>query len=163
MTAPYTPNDPADEGGCWFADRAAIEAACGHPIPDEVWSFVPWGRRVVVVRERPEQLYRGKIIIPATAQVDLTQGWVVSAGHMVGTDPMPGAPGASPIPPRLLVGRKVLFGKFAGTNFNAEADSSMGDGHERAGYVILRDEDLYGELLAEPAMPRTGATEENAS
>ena len=146
---------------CCFGDRAALEAACGHPIPDDVWRFVPWGRRVVVVREEPAKLYKGLIEIPTTVQTMMTQGWVVSAGHLVGTDPQPGAPGASPIPPEAIVGRKVLFGKYAGTPISPDDDPSSNV--QTSSYVILRDEDLYGELMTEPAQPAAVSAKENAS
>lgn len=152
---PLTTWPPALPPRPCFGNRAVLEAACGHPIPDDVWAFVPWGRRLVVVRESPEQLYRGKIIIPPTAQVELTQGWVVSAGPLVGTATQPGAAGPSHFGPADLVERKVLFGKYAGTNFSAEPVSGEAGVDASAGYVILRDEDLYGELLAEPTQPTT--------
>lgn len=146
------PVEREPEGEAWFANRPEIEAACGHEIPDDIWEFVPFGRRVIVVRETPADLYAGVIVIPKTAQSQMTQGWVIAAGQLVG---MPRADGqhVSPLAARLLVGRKVLFGAYAGIPFRVDTDPETRA--QQGSYMILNDGDLQGELLAAPVQAAT--------
>lgn len=129
---------------CWFAAREVLEKVVGHPIPDDVWEFVPWGHRLVVVREEPAEM-RGSIIIPDVARKPYTRGWVISAGHQVGT-PSAHFPHACPLAGNDLVGRKVMFGAFAGTVLQPDVEFGVRGSHEGK-YVILTDADLFGELI----------------
>lgn len=129
----------------YFANREVLEAIVGHPIPPDVWEFVPWGHRLVVVREDAADVSPGGIIIPSTAKPQYTRGWVVSAGHQVGWE-SPHFPNTCPLPPWALVGRKVMFGNFAGTAL--QPDTEFGPRGTHTGkYVILSDADLFGELI----------------
>jgi co-chaperonin GroES (HSP10) len=129
---------------CWFANREVLEAIVGHPIPPDVWEFVPWGHRLVVVREEAADVSAGGIIIPSMAKRPYTRGWVISAGHQVGL-PSAHYPNACPLAGSDLVGRKVMFGNFAGTVLAPDTEFGPRGTHEGR-YVILSDADLFGEL-----------------
>jgi co-chaperonin GroES (HSP10) len=129
---------------CWFADREILEEVVGHPIPPDVWEFIPWGHRLVVVREEAAEV-RGHIIIPDIAKRPYTRGWVISAGHQVGFPSHHFVHGC-PVRPADLVGRKVMFGAFAGTVLEPDVEFGARGTHEGK-YVILNDADLFGELV----------------
>ena len=130
---------------CWFADREVLESVVGHPIPADIWTFVPWGHRLVVVREDPAETSAGGIIIPSVAKRPYTRGWVISAGHQVG-EPSVHYPNACPLHGSDLIGRKVMFGNFAGTVLAPDTEFGPRGTHEGM-YVVLYDADLFGELI----------------
>ncbi len=121
-----------------------LEQIVGRPIPREIFEFIPWGRRLVVLREEALRMTGGGLHIPDTAQQPLAQGWVISCGHLVGDAATPAGPcGGAPLLGTELIGRKVLFGKYAGTTLQT------GDPLENeweGQFVLLTDGDLWGEV-----------------
>lgn len=122
------------------APREMIERLAGRTLPDEVFKLRPWGRRILVVRqEGPEEI--GGIWLPDQAKEPLSVGWVVAVGPLVGT-PHPEYGGWIGDPVDLL-GRKVLFGKYAGQAL------LVGDRREtnyESLYTVLSDVDVWGDL-----------------
>ena len=134
--------------------------AIGRRLPDDLFKFVPWGRRLIVVREPPELTY-GRIIIPASVRTDQQKsvGWVISAGPDVGGPDNSGRTpaGVSPVGPEDILLRKILFGKYSGTPFlvrELEQDRVTDLYKDRDSqllnpYVLMTDADILGELLPE--------------
>ena len=85
--------------------------------------------RVLVKRVEKEEKTPGGILIPETAQENKTQtGSVVSFGE--GKD----LPDGKIRPMKIKTGDKIIFGKYAGTEFKV-------DGQE---YLILKEEEILG-------------------
>ena len=84
--------------------------------------------RVVIKRMEEEKMSAGGIVIPDSAAEKPIKGEVVAVGEGKALD------NGSVRTPKVKVGDKVLFGKYAGTEVKL-------DGVE---HVILKEEDLFG-------------------
>lgn len=127
-----------------IAQQDWIEKLVGESLPEELFTTVPWGHRLIVVRDRPIETTKGGIIVPTTAQREMDTGWVVSIGDRVGDDDAFAAtyPGVSPfVPPEELVGMRVTFGKYAGAALFQRKDTVGGTSYESR-FVILTDGDI---------------------
>ncbi len=90
-------------------------------------SFKPLGNRVVVQpNEEDEQVSAGGIYIPDTAKEKPQEGTVVAAGPGRISDD------GSRIPMEIAVGDKVVYSKYAGTEYK-EGDIE---------YLVLREDDI---------------------
>ena len=90
-------------------------------------TFKPLGNRVVVQpNEEDQQVSSGGIYIPDTAKEKPQEGTVVAAGPGRMTDD------GSRIPMEIAVGDKVVYSKYAGTEYK-EGDIE---------YLVLREDDI---------------------
>lgn len=136
-----------------MANKTKLEAIVGRPLPEELFHFTPWGRRLVVVRENPVEMHKGIIYIPKQAQERPAVGWVASCGQDVGPSYASLGPtvGTSPFDARQLLGVKVLFGAYAG---DALLIGDTGDNDLfQSEFVMLTDADLWGHLWPLPEEP----------
>lgn len=86
----------------------------------------PLHDRVIITREEEQEVEKGGIIIPDTAKEKPQRGIVISVGNGKTTDD------GKLIPPEVKKGDKVLFGKYAGTEYKS-------DGEE---LIIMREDDI---------------------
>tara|TARA_B100001013_G_C24349887_1_gene339908 strand:- start:87 stop:395 length:309 start_codon:yes stop_codon:yes gene_type:complete len=95
-----------------------------------VVNFRPLGERVIVQPIELEQQTKGGIFLPDTAKEKPQEGNVVAVG--------PGrvADDGSRIPMELAAGDKVIYSKFAGTEYK--------DGDDE--YLILRESDILAKV-----------------
>ena len=93
-------------------------------------NFVPLGERVIVQPNEFEQQTKGGIFLPDTAKEKPQEGKVVAVG--------PGrvADDGTRIPMELASGDKVIYSKFAGTEYK--------DGDDE--YLILRESDILAKI-----------------
>ena len=127
-------------------------------LPEELFELVPWGHRLLIVREKPIAVTPGGIIIPEPAKREMTTGWVVSIGDRVGVDDSfsTAYPGISPFnPPEGLIGQRVTFAKHAGQALFPKRDSIGGTGYESR-FTLMTDGDIYFHYHA--ATPQENAT-----
>ncbi|MEW6335396.1 MAG: co-chaperone GroES [Thermodesulfobacteriota bacterium] len=89
---------------------------------------VPLHDRIVVSRIESEEKTRGGIIIPDTAKEKPQEGRIIAVGP--GRKDKDG----KRIPPDVKAGDRVLFTKWAGTEFTL-------DGEER---MIMKEDDILG-------------------
>ena len=89
---------------------------------------VPLHDRIVVLRIESEEKTKGGIIIPDTAKEKPQEGKLVAVG--------PGGQDkdGKRIPPDVKTGDRILFTKWAGTEFKM-------DGKE---YMIMKEDDILG-------------------
>jgi len=87
----------------------------------------PLHDRVIIKREVEQETKKGGIIIPDTAKEKPQQGEVIAVGQGKLTEE------GERITPEVKAGDKVLFGKYAGTEYKSE------DGEE---LIILREDDI---------------------
>lgn len=130
-------------------DRDLFKAYTGQEIHPQVLEFMPFGRRLVVMREEPLRMYEGVIHIPDQAQDLPASGWVISTGNSVGDPWAPGSPPLGNIPLRAvqLLGCKVLFGMYAG---QALLTGDKGEDAYRSRYLIIDEGSLWGTMGAPP-------------
>ena len=93
-------------------------------------NFVPLGERVIVKPIEQDQQTKGGIFLPDTAKEKPQEGEVVAVG--------PGrvAEDGKRIPMELSNGDKVIYSKFAGTEYK--------DGDDE--YLILRESDILAKI-----------------
>ncbi len=93
-------------------------------------NFSPLGERVIILPTEQEQQTKGGIFLPDTAKEKPQEGEVVAVG--------PGrvADDGSRIPMELAKGDKVIYSKFAGTEYK--------DGDDE--YLILRESDILAKI-----------------
>ena len=93
-------------------------------------NFSPLGERVIISPSEQEQQTKGGIFLPDTAKEKPQEGEVVAVG--------PGrvADDGSRIPMELAKGDKVIYSKFAGTEYK--------DGDDE--YLILRESDILAKI-----------------
>jgi chaperonin GroES len=87
----------------------------------------PLGDRVIVKPKEPEEVTKGGIILPDTAQEKPMEGEVVAVGPGKVSD------NGTKIPMELKVGNKVLYGKYSGS------EVKINDGE----FLIMRESDVY--------------------
>jgi len=92
----------------------------------------PLGDRVIIKPAAAEEVTKGGIYLPDTAQEKPQRGEVVA----VGTGKISEETGKT-IPMTVKVGDKVLYGKYSGTEV-------MIDGEE---YLIMRESDIFAVIL----------------
>ena len=85
-------------------------------------SIKPLADRVLVEPAEAEQKTAGGIIIPDTAKEKPQKGVVVAVG-----------PGKKDEPMTVKVGDVVLYGKYAGTEFQLDGNT----------YLIMKESDIY--------------------
>ena len=90
--------------------------------------FRPLQDRVLVRRVDEEEKTAGGIIIPDTAQEKPSEGKVVAVGSGVRADD------GSIRPLDVMVGNRILFGKFGGTDVKVDGED----------LIILRESDILG-------------------
>lgn len=143
--------------GCCTASQDYLEDRVNRRLPGDLFQLQPFGRRIIVVREPAADKYKGIIDIPKVAQRVPSVGWVVAAGPQVGT--IAGG-NVAPIQytPNELVGRKVQFGRIAGSAILIMEDSEeeaqkVRDYHGQwdradyeAPYLLMNDLDLWCEI-----------------
>jgi len=95
-----------------------------------VATFTPLGERIVIKPMEQETQTRGGILLPDNAKEKPQEGEVVAVG--------PGRPAddGSRIPMELTVGDKVIYSKYAGTEYE--------DGDEE--YLIMRESDVLAKI-----------------
>ena len=87
----------------------------------------PLGDRVVVKPKEPEEVTKGGIILPDTAQEKPMEGEIVA----VGTGRV--ADDGKLVKMELKVGDKILYGKYSGTEIKIDEQE----------YLIMRESDVY--------------------
>lgn len=93
-------------------------------------SVKPLHDRIIVRRLEQETKTTGGIIIPDTAKEKPLTGEVMATGKGRVNDE------GRVLPLAVKAGDKVLFGKYAGTEFQ----------HDGGEYLMMREEDIYGVL-----------------
>ena len=93
-------------------------------------NFVPLGERVVIKPIEQEQTTKGGIFLPDTAKEKPQEGEVVAVGPGRVSDD------GSRIPMELSSGDRVIYSKFAGTEYKDEDDE----------YLILRESDILAKI-----------------
>ena len=93
-------------------------------------NFVPVGERVVVKPTEQEQQTKGGIYLPDTAKEKPQEGEVVAVGPGRVSDD------GTRIPMELVKGDRVIYSKFAGTEYK--------DGDDE--YLILRESDVLAKI-----------------
>ena len=93
-------------------------------------NFVPLGERVIVQPSEFEQQTKGGIFLPDTAKEKPQEGKVIAVG--------PGrvADDGTRIPMELASGDKVIYSKFAGTEFTEDGEDLL----------ILRQTDILAKI-----------------
>ncbi len=93
-------------------------------------NFVPLGERVVIKPIEQDQTTKGGIFLPDTAKEKPQEGEVVAVGPGRVSDD------GKRIPMELSNGDKVIYSKFAGTEYK--------DGDDE--YLILRESDILAKI-----------------
>ena len=93
-------------------------------------TFTPLGERIVIKPMEQEAQTRGGILLPDTAKEKPQEGEVIAVG--------PGrvAEDGSRIAMELTIGDKVIYSKYAGTEYE--------DGDEE--YLIMRESDVLAKI-----------------
>jgi chaperonin GroES len=92
--------------------------------------FIPLGDRVVIMPLEGEQTTKGGIYLPDTAKEKPQEGEVIAVGPGRISDD------GTRIPMELAVGDRVIYSKYAGTEYK--------DGDEE--YLILRESDILAKI-----------------
>ncbi len=93
-------------------------------------NFAPLGERIIIKPIEQEQTTRGGIFLPDTAKEKPQEGEVIAVGPGRATDD------GSRIPMELSVGDRVIYSKFAGTEYK--------DGDDE--YLIMRESDVLARV-----------------
>ena len=93
-------------------------------------NFAPLGERIIIKPIEQEQTTRGGIFLPDTAKEKPQEGEVVAVGPGRATDE------GSRIPMELTIGDRVIYSKFAGTEYK--------DGDDE--YLIMRESDVLAKI-----------------
>ncbi|MFQ6027079.1 MAG: co-chaperone GroES [Dehalococcoidia bacterium] len=92
--------------------------------------FSPLGERIIIRPSEQEEQTRGGIYLPDTAKEKPQEGEVVAVGPGRTSDD------GNKIPMELAVGDRVIYSKFAGTEYK--------DGDDE--YLIMRESDVLAKI-----------------
>jgi chaperonin GroES len=87
----------------------------------------PLHDRIIIKREEEQEVKKGGIIIPDTAKEKPQKGNVIAVGQGKRADD------GTLIPPVVKKGDRVLFGKYAGTEYKSSDDEEL---------IIMREDDI---------------------
>lgn len=90
-------------------------------------NLTPLGDRVIVKPKAPEEVTKGGIILPDTAQEKPMEGEVVAVGKGKVADD------GKLIAMELKKGDKILYGKYSGNEFKQDEQE----------FLIMRESDVY--------------------
>ena len=93
-------------------------------------TFAPLGERIIIKPIEQEQQTRGGIYLPDTAKEKPQEGEVIAVGPGRSTDE------GNKIPMELKIGDRVIYSKFAGTEYK--------DGDDE--YLIMRESDVLAKI-----------------
>ncbi len=93
-------------------------------------SFTPLGERIVIKPIEQETQTRGGILLPDTAKGKPQEGEVIAVGSGRVADD------GSRIAMELTIGDKVIYSKYAGTEYEDDDDE----------YLIMRESDVLAKL-----------------
>ncbi len=93
-------------------------------------TFQPLGDRIVIKPIEQEEVSKGGLVLPDTARERPQEGEVVAAGPGRLTDE------GNRIPMELVVGDKVLYAKYAGTELKEDDED----------YLVLRESDILAKI-----------------
>ena len=93
-------------------------------------TFQPLGDRIVIKPIEQEEVSKGGLLLPDTARERPQEGEVIAAGPGRLTDE------GSRIPMELVIGDKVLYAKYAGTEITEEEED----------YLVLRESDILAKI-----------------
>ncbi len=93
-------------------------------------TFQPLGDRIVIKPIEQEEVSKGGLVLPDTARERPQEGEVIAAGPGRLTDE------GSRIPMELVVGDKVLYAKYAGTELKEDDED----------YLVLRESDILAKI-----------------
>ncbi len=103
--------------------------------------FTPLADRVVVKPIERDETTKSGLVLPDTAQEKPQEGEVVALGPGRSTDD------GKRIPPEIKVGDRIIYSKFAGTEYK--------DGDDE--YLILRESDILAKIAQKGARPKRKA------
>ncbi len=89
--------------------------------------LTPLGDRVIVKPKAPEEVTKGGIILPDTAQEKPMEGEIIAVGSGKTDD------AGKKVAMDLKVGDKVLYGKYSGTEVKLNDEE----------FLIMRESDVY--------------------
>lgn len=89
--------------------------------------LTPLGDRVIVKPNAPEEVTKGGIILPDTAQEKPMEGKIIAVGNGKTDD------SGKKVAMDLKVGDKVLYGKYSGTEVKLNDED----------FLIMRESDVY--------------------
>jgi co-chaperonin GroES (HSP10) len=129
-----------------------FEEYTGETIHPAIAEFVPFGRRLVVMREAALAMHSGVIHIPESAREVPARGWVIAVGNSIGSTWEPGVPtlGTIPVTSDYLLGCKILFGMYAG---QAMLTGDKGEDAYASRYLVLDEGSVWGMVGAPPPKP----------
>ncbi len=93
-------------------------------------TFQPLGDRIVIKPIEQEEVSKGGLVLPDTARERPQEGEVIAAGPGRLTDE------GNRIPMELVVGDKVLYAKYAGTELKEDDED----------YLVLRESDILAKI-----------------
>ncbi len=93
-------------------------------------TFQPLGDRIVIKPVEQEEVSKGGLVLPDTARERPQEGEVIAAGPGRLTDE------GNRIPMELVVGDKVLYAKYAGTELKEDDED----------YLVLRETDILAKI-----------------
>lgn len=89
--------------------------------------LTPLGDRVIVKPKAPEEVTKGGIILPDTAQEKPMEGEIIAVGNGKTDD------SGKKVAMDLKIGDKVLYGKYSGTEVKLNDEE----------FLIMRESDVY--------------------
>ncbi len=93
-------------------------------------TFQPLGDRIVIKPIEQEEVSKGGLVLPDTARERPQEGEVIAAGPGRLTEE------GNRIPMELVVGDKVLYAKYAGTELKEDDED----------YLVLRESDILAKI-----------------
>lgn len=134
-----------DAGDHWVP---FVIARVPRPISEEVWTYLPYGDRLVVRRQPPDEKWGGeggKIVIPENYVRANACGWVLTVGEGICIPQPPRGRRCPYEHPIDFVGRKVAFGWRSGISLAFTGGDDKID--IEAEYVELSIEDIHAEYV----------------
>ncbi len=144
---PVDPHQWLEE--CRLKAREKVPGELFEKLDPLIWTLMPWGHKIIVLRIPPDTRYGQLIEIPEAHRQQNASGWVLTIGVDVCVPMDARYPSVCPHPhPLDLVGAKVNFGLFVGSPIRFSGlDSDYGQEPDQIKCVEMTIGDVHGEVL----------------
>ena len=126
--------------------RGGVEWVLCRNLDPRVYEVSLTGHRILVAKDRAEEMYKGLIAKPMRSRKDEENqsgsGWVISVGPLVGDGNSPHPTGLICDHPSAMLGKHVYFQMYTGKVFRT--DESDDEFESKDSLVILTDRDVQG-------------------
>ena len=139
----YVPPEPKPSRPSKKALKEQVVKLVPLEVHPGVFDLDLWGRRILVLQVKAEEVTEGGIHVPPTARRPMAAGYILNIGPDVGAPIMTDKHGLPPHlreDPYLIIGKKAIFGDYVGHDLHFR--NYVGQRFETE-YMVMTEYDIW--------------------